>query len=138
MKKIFVILFLYSLPAHSQLVSFIVRNDTLFSINPSTGVESQVTKIAASPIFAIDGGSNDTYVITLSPAPSGYSTGLVIIFRANTANTGAASLNINGLGAKTIVKRVSTTLANGDIAALQFCMVVYNGTNFVLINPTVN
>lgn len=88
--------------------------------------------------YAADAGSNDTYVISLSPAPAAYTTGMIVIFRANTVNTGAASLNVNSLGAITIVKRVSTTLANADIASQQFCMVVYNGTNFVLMNPTVN
>lgn len=88
--------------------------------------------------YAADAGANDTYVISLSPSPGSYTTGMIVIFRANTVNTGAASLNVNSLGAITIVKRVSTTLANADIASQQFCMVVYNGTNFVLMNPTVN
>ena len=87
--------------------------------------------------YAADAGANDTYVITLSPAITAYETGQVIFFKANTANTGAASLNVNGLGAITIVKAVSTTLANNDILASMFCMVVYNGTNFVLMNPRV-
>ncbi len=85
--------------------------------------------------YAADAGSNDTYVITLAPVPTAYSTGMHVIFKANTANTGAASLNVNGLGAVTIVKAVSTTLANNDILANMFCLVVYDGTNFVLMNP---
>ena len=50
--------------------------------------------------------------------------------------TGAATLNVNSLGAKTIVKGVNTTLLDGDIAASMFCTVIYDGTNFVLQNPT--
>lgn len=87
---------------------------------------------------ALDAGANDSYVITLSPAPAAYTTGMIIIFRANTVNTGAASINVNGLGVRTIVKRVNTVLANADIPALQWCMLVYDGTNFVLLNPVVN
>lgn len=87
--------------------------------------------------YAADAGANDTYVITLSPAPTAYTTGMKISFKANTINTGAATLNVNSLGAKTIVKGVNTTLADGDIAAGMFCTVIYDGTNFVLQNPVV-
>lgn len=87
--------------------------------------------------YAADAQANDTYVITLSPAPTAYTTGMQVIFKANTANTGAATLNVNSLGAKTIVKAVSTTLANNDILANMFCLCVYDGTNFVLMNPRV-
>jgi len=86
-------------------------------------------------VYAADAGSNDTYVITLSPVPSAYVTGMTIRFKANTINTGTATLNVNSLGAKTIVKGVNTTLSDGDILAGQFCTVIYDGTNFVLQNP---
>lgn len=87
--------------------------------------------------YAADAGANDTYVITLAPAAAAYTTGMAVYFKANTANTGAASININGLGAKTIVKAVNTTLANNDILASMICHIVYDGTNFVLMNPRV-
>lgn len=86
--------------------------------------------------YAADAGASDTYAITLSPVPTSYATGMQVIFKANTVNTGAATLNVNSLGAKTIVKNVSTTLEDGDIQASQICTVVYDGTNFVLQNPT--
>jgi hypothetical protein len=88
--------------------------------------------------FGIDNGANDSYVVTLSPAPIDYTNGMMVLFRANTVNTGAASINLNGLGVKTIVKRVNTTLANGDIPALAVCLLIYDGANFVLLNPVVN
>ena len=88
--------------------------------------------------YAADAGSNDSYAITLSPAPSAYAVGQKFSFKANTVNTGAATLNVNSLGAKTIVKYVNTTLADGDIAAGQFVTVIYDGTNFVLQNPVAN
>ncbi len=88
--------------------------------------------------YAADAQANDTYVITLSPVIYAYYTGMQIIFKANTANTGAATINVNGLGAKTIVKRLNTALANSDILAGMFCLLIYDGTNFVLMNPVVN
>lgn len=94
-----------------------------------TGLQHNAEKYAA------DAWANDTYVITLSPVPTSYTNGMVVYFKANTANTGAATLNVNSLGAITIVKGISTTLENWDIAAGQFCTVIYNGTNFVLTSP---
>jgi hypothetical protein len=99
----------------------------------SIGLAGGITANAIN--YAPDAQANDTYVITLAPAPAGYVTGMQVIFKAKTANTGAATLNVNGLGAKTIVKAVSTGLSNNDILASMFCMVVYDGTNFVLMNP---
>ena len=50
--------------------------------------------------FAADAEASDAYVITLSPAPTALYTGMKITFSANTANTGACTLNVNSLGAK--------------------------------------
>lgn len=94
------------------------------------------------PIFApnnygVDAGSTDTYVANLTPTPTAYVTGALYVLKAATANTGAASIAFNGLAAKTIVKAVSTTLANSDIVAGMLCLMVYDGTNMVLLNPRV-
>ena len=99
-------------------------------------VGTGVLVIDGATNYGADAGGTDTYVITVTGITA-YTTGMMIIFKANTVNTGAASLNVNGLGAITIVKAVSTTLANNDILASMFCIVVYNGTNFVLMNPRV-
>lgn len=88
-------------------------------------------------IYAADGGSTDAYAITLSPAITALSDiqGVPIVFRANTVNTGAATLSINGLAATSIKKNCNVTLDDGDIAAGQIVTVVYDGTNFQLISP---
>ena len=100
----------------------------------SVSGQSQVSQDGLE-IYADDAGSNDTYVITLSPIPAAYSTGMVVQFKANTANTGACTLNVNSLGAKTIKKEVSLDLADNDILASQLVSVIYDGTNFQLISP---
>ena len=48
MKKILFIILLFPLAATSQLTTFFMRNDTLFSMNPSTGVTTQLTKLGAT------------------------------------------------------------------------------------------
>jgi len=84
--------------------------------------------------FAADAEASDTYVITLSPIPAAYMTGEVFLFTANTANTGPASLNVNGLGAKTILKLHDLELSTGDIESGQAVMVFYDGTNFQMLS----
>ena len=87
-------------------------------------------------IYAADAGTTDTYAITLSPAPSAYTTGMVVHFKANTINTGICTLNVNALGIITIKKQYNVDLADGDIKAGQLCSVIYDGTNFQLLSQT--
>lgn len=79
-------------------------------------------------------GSADAYVVTYTNAPSAYVIGQTYPFIANFANTGAATLNINGLGAKAIKKQASTALASGDISNGAVVITVYDGTNFQMIS----
>lgn len=59
--------------------------------------------------YAVDSGSGNTYVITLSPALTAHVAGMPIVFKATHANTGAAILNVNGLGGKSLKNTVLTT-----------------------------
>lgn len=93
------------------------------------------TALDGTKVYAADAGSTDDYAITLAPAPSAYATGQTFRFKANTANTGAASLNVNSLGAKTIKKNYNSDLATGDILANQLVEVIYDGTNFQMLSP---
>ena len=97
---------------------------------PSWGV------IAATDLGGIAGtaAGTDTYTLTLSPAIAAYGTGLTLTVIFTNANTGAATLNVNGLGAKSIKKGVSSDLAAADITAGSARILVYDGTNFQLIN----
>jgi hypothetical protein len=93
---------------------------------------SSKADVLEAGFFAADAGANDTYVATLSPAITSYVTGARYRFKANTANTGAATINLNSLGAKTIKKAVggiTSDLADNDIRAGQWVDLVYDGTN---------
>jgi hypothetical protein len=78
-------------------------------------------------------------VITVSlqagiPIPVAYTTGLVLfILVANTTTTTTPTINLNGIGAKTIVNADGSALTVGQIVAGQIIEVVYDGTNFRLI-----
>jgi hypothetical protein len=92
--------------------------------------------VKSSGLYAADGGASDAYVITVSPVPTSYIAGMVFRFKANTVNTGEATLNVNGLGAKTIKKNLNIDLATGDIVAGQLVEVMYDGTNFQMISSS--
>lgn len=93
------------------------------------------TALDGTKVYAADAGSTDDYAITLAPAPTAYAAGQTFRFKANTANTGATTLNVNGLGAKTIKKNYNSDLATGDILANQLVEVIYDGTNFQMLSP---
>ena len=84
--------------------------------------------------YATTGGSANAYTLTTSPARTVYTTGEVFFAKANFTNTGAATLNVSGLGAKSIKKNISDDLAANDIFNGQTIIVQYDGTNFQLLS----
>lgn len=86
--------------------------------------------VADSYNFAADAEASDTYVISLDPAPDGYVTGMLITFTANTANTGACTVNVNALGAKSLKVNHDRDPGNGYIESGSVVTAVYDGTNF--------
>lgn len=85
------------------------------------------------------GGTANAQTITVASPPPAYAAGQRFVFLAVAANTGAATLNVNGLGAAPIRKGDGTAaLASGDIpAAGAVVSVVYEsggGGRFRLLN----
>ena len=70
--------------------------------------------------------------ITLNPAPGSYYDGLCFAFKNATQNTGAVTINVNGMGAKPIKKPNGNHLVSGNLKAGSVYTVRYNGTNFIL------
>jgi len=79
----------------------------------------------------------DTYTVNISTVTS-YSTNDLYVIKFANANTGAATLNISGLGAKTLVKNNNVGLVGGDIQAGQEFAVIYDGTNMQVIGIAPN
>lgn len=76
----------------------------------------------------------DTITATAPSVFTAYATGQRFSFVAAGANTGAVTLNINSIGANAVTKRGATALVAGDIASGAVCVVVYDGTQFQLVN----
>lgn len=85
--------------------------------------------------FAVGGGTSNTYTATLSPAPPALVAGLLLYVQipSGQTNTGAATLNVNGLGATPIVMQDGSALAAGALTAGGVYALLFDGTNFQIL-----
>lgn len=128
----------YITKAENILVSdlsglFVSENAESVLTEIATDLSSHADNVIKHNNFAVATGEN-TYAVTLSPAPTSYTAGMVVSFKATSANTGAVTLNCNELGSKPIYKNVIEQLENGDILLDQIITVIYDGTNFQIVS----
>lgn len=80
-------------------------------------------------------GSSNAYVLTTGMSLAAYAAGQRFCVKWNHTNSGSATLNVDGLGAKTIKKRdASTNCSASDLVSGTYAIVTYDGTNFVLLS----
>jgi hypothetical protein len=106
----------------------LVGNNTDVAVGTGNKMVTQTGLQHSAEVYAASTTGNDTYVVTLSPAPTSYTAGMTIRFKPDTANTGACSLNVNGLGAIAIKKKMNVDLDTNDILAGQMVEVIYDGS----------
>lgn len=112
-------------------------DNTDITVGASNKYVTQTGLQKSAECYAASATGNDTYVVTLSPVPTSLSNGMTIRVKFDVANTGASTLNVNSLGALSIVTGLSTPTATGDIVANMIGELIYNSTGTVwqLINP---
>lgn len=83
-------------------------------------------------VYGASGTGADAYVINPTPAITALTSliGRLIVFKADVANTGLATLQINGNPATGILKFKTEALESNDIKAGQFVVLSYDGANF--------
>ncbi len=110
--------------------------------NWAGSVSGSIIALTANEIIDVNASqiSANYYEATVSLISS-YATNLKVNIKTNAGNTGAVTININGLGTKTLKKVDSTgtlvDLASGDIVSGAYGLFIYNGTYFVLIGALV-
>jgi len=77
----------------------------------------------------------DTLTGTVSPTVTAYAVGQIFAFVAAATNTGAVTINISSVGAKSITRLGATALIAGDLIINSLAFIVYDGTQFQLLNP---
>jgi hypothetical protein len=84
--------------------------------------------------YLVDTGVANAYVVTFPPTMSVVlSAGLPVQFVTANSNSGASTLNVNGLGAVAITKNGTNPLAGGEIVVNAVTSVMYDGTQFQLL-----
>ena len=81
--------------------------------------------------YGVAAGTN-TYTVTISGITS-YLTGQPIYVKFTNGNTGASTINVNDLGAISIRKAADSTLLINNILAGCTMIMVYDGTNFIIV-----
>lgn len=103
------------------------------SVGPLVVTPDKIPSTLVSDYVA-DTGSANAYAIAPTPAIVGYVTGQVFTFKATNASSTVSTLNVSGLGVKTIKKIDGTNVGPGDIRAGQIVTVEYDGTNFQIVS----
>lgn len=78
--------------------------------------------------FAASAGTANALTATLSPVPASLPAGMSVLLNITTPNTGAATLNLNGLGVKPIVNIFGAALSGGELMGL--VRLDYDGTQW--------
>lgn len=140
MKKILLILFSVILlkDAYGQVKATSAEiNAGIDDSKFATALALQASKYldqSGAKLYAVTAAGANTYTANISPAIAVYSTGQLFYIKITTSNTGASTLNLNGLGAKALVKDVNTAMLGGELLAGKIYNVLYDGTNFQVIN----
>lgn len=88
---------------------------------------------AASRLYSgANTGSANALAATVTPSLTQYDPNAIYVISVSAANTTVVTVNLNGLGAKDVVRSNGTALRPGDISRL--AVLSYDGTRFVLLN----
>ena len=119
-----------------SLYKFILRTSTDVLIGTYDGVPSINDSFSTYNLLSSVAGTN-TITATATPTLTSYQAGATYSFIAANTNTGATTISIDGLAAKSITKNGSVALTAGDIQAGKMMLIEYDGTVFQLMNNIV-
>ena len=82
----------------------------------------------------VNSGTANAIAVTLAPVPTAYAAGMVVRFQTGAAaNTGAVTLNVNGLGALPLYNPAGLQLSTGDLPANSLVEALCNVSQFQVI-----
>ncbi len=89
-------------------------------------------------VTGTNGGAVNAYTVTTGKTLKAYVAGMGIIFSPTITSTGAATVNVDGIGAVSLVSVAGAAPGSGDLVAGNTYLAVYNGTNAQLMAVTKN
>jgi len=96
----------------------------------SAGLNGNIDEMDALFATIATTGSANAYVLSTGLSLAAYVTGQTFRIRPNFTNTGAATINVDGLGARNLTKRGATALAAGDLTSGRVYTITNDGTQF--------
>ena len=94
---------------------------------------ANISQVQSSFGTFLTASGTDTIAASVTPALTAYAVGQTFKFIAAASNTGAVTINVSTLGAKSILKNGATALSAGELQSGSMYQIVYDGTNFQLI-----
>lgn len=85
-------------------------------------------------LYGVDTGTVNALAVTLNPAPATYAAGMGLRVKVAASNTATMTINVNSLGSKSIIYSDGSSIRGGDILAGSILALVYDGTNFQVVN----
>ncbi len=96
--------------------------------------QSEILRLVEAGRFFTTSGTNTyTATSTVTPPVTSYSTRKSFYLLIGNANTGASTINIDGVGAANIYKFGNQPLEIGDLPVNNILEIVYDGANFQAI-----
>lgn len=111
------------------------------SDDPPTNPIFTVDQIVSAQLLTLYGGTDtgsvNAYMLNFTAPYSAYTDGIVIYWLPANSNTGASTLNVNGLGALAIVDQNGNPLVSGAIIANQVTGVILSGGQWRLMTVSI-
>ncbi|MBF0415587.1 MAG: hypothetical protein HQL79_07445 [Magnetococcales bacterium] len=114
------------------LLSEKVDGDTLKTDSAFHCIKA-VPEAVLKKLYAVDSGAANALSVSPSPAWAAYGAGQSVWVKVSHANTGTTTLNVSGLGVKTVNKPDGSALSSGDLAQGGVYLFTYDGTYFQLL-----
>lgn len=88
----------------------------------------------------VTGGSGDNYTLTMPDTRTSYTDGEEIVFIADRVNTGAATMNVDGVGVVPLVRFDGSALPAGDVQSGLIHVARYDNVNsrFQMLSPALS
>src|SRR5271154_3298869 len=124
------------------------RGECNLWLSPNQSYKLALTDSQANPIWTVDQvintlpsfyggvdtGTANAYILTFNTTYSSYTNGFTILFVPANTNTGASTINVNGLGPIAIDNTSGSALAAGEIVAGVMTMISYYSGVFQLLS----
>lgn len=109
-------------------------NDTDPPTNPIWSLDNVKSSQLITLYGGVDAGVANAYVLTFTANFTAYTDGIIIYWIPATTNSGASTINVNGLGPVSILNQNGTPLAASQLVAGQVASIMFSSGAFLLLS----